>query len=234
LNFLFAKNYPKIQEMLVALGSFSYKYFTTQNLEQRKGLERHIKVIMSRIDFKETPAEVLMNPIPDCICYSIFSEAVFSMCFFKMRRFHEMPLHDHPDMVVFFKLLRGELLVSTYEEVGDGVCKKISRIITADHKQSFFILQKGGPTMHSFICLSEDAVFLDIIGLPYNDTDRKCTYYSDSTNKTPVTREDTQQKYSEYRHPDGRVFPLDMVELVKITPIDIDYPCHTARYEFIS
>jgi hypothetical protein len=87
--------------MLVALGSFSYKFFTSQNEEQRKGLEKHIKVIMSRIQFIDNAAERLMEKIPDCICYSIFSESSFSMCFFKMQRYHEMPLHDHPDMTVF-------------------------------------------------------------------------------------------------------------------------------------
>jgi hypothetical protein len=99
------------------------------------------------------------------------------------------------------------------------------------------VLHKQGPTMHSFICLSDDAVFLDIIGPPYNDTDRKCTYYTDSVSYQPVTEQNHTQvpeKYSEYRLPSGRVFPLDIVQLVKITPVDMDYTCHTERYGPIS
>ncbi len=128
------------------------------------------------------------------------------------------------------------MLVSTYELIGDGLCKKISRIITPDHKDAYMVLHENGANMHSFICISDDAVFLDIIGPPYNDTDRKCTYYADSVSYQPIVNHiDTPlEKYSEYKLPDGRVFPLDIVQLVKITPIDIDYTCHTERYEPIS
>jgi hypothetical protein len=90
-------------------------------------------------------------------------------------------------------------------------------------------LTKDGPTLHSFVCVSEEAVFIDIIGPPYNDDDRKCTYFSESISQYQESL--TQQKYKVHTLEDGREIPLDITQLVKIEPNEIEYNCHTLTYE---
>jgi hypothetical protein len=83
--------------MLVALGAFAHKYFTATNTDFNV-LEKNIHMIISKVPFT-APNHLLQ--VYDCICYSVFQEPSFTLCFFQMRRNHEMPLHDHPDMTVF-------------------------------------------------------------------------------------------------------------------------------------
>ncbi|KAJ3206754.1 hypothetical protein HDU67_007958 [Dinochytrium kinnereticum] len=56
----------------------------------------------------------------------------------------------------------------------------IDGVITDDSPDSLLIIRPGGgPNMHSFTAVSDHVVLLDIIGPPYNDVDRLCTYYKE-------------------------------------------------------
>ncbi|KAJ3105239.1 hypothetical protein HDU96_008652 [Phlyctochytrium bullatum] len=51
-------------------------------------------------------------------------------------------------------------------------------VITHDSPDSLLIIRpEGGPNMHTFTAVSDYVVLLDIIGPPYNDAERPCTYY---------------------------------------------------------
>ncbi|KAJ3306877.1 hypothetical protein HDV03_003914 [Kappamyces sp. JEL0829] len=153
-------------------------------------------------------------------------------------------------MTVFIKLLAGELLLSTYEYVMENdspvekydtltgqllrKCKKLTRIITPQSPWSTSVLKRGGPTLHSFKALSEQVVFLDIIGPPYNDEERNCTYFKDcgSERKTacsiPVPDLVCESSSS------GELFltPPDSADIsfTWITPIDFEYQCFAKPY----
>lgn len=151
-----------------------------------------------------------------------------------------MPLHDHPNMTVFrykklsnlSKLIEGEFLVSSYEFVRDGnnnitkttddgkkIVKtyKSTRIINGGTPNTVMILKPtSGPTLHSFRCISKTAVFMDILGPPYNDTDRNCTYYEDESDlgavEIPTTHADKTETW------------------LTIAP-HLDFPCFSRPYD---
>ena len=98
-----------------------------------------------------------------------------------MKQGHLMPLHDHPKMTVFFKVMRGRILLSQYQVINQETkkYKKISRIL--EGPSEMIVLEEGSWTMHKFLILSEEAVVLDIIGPPYDDYERKCSYFQDQS-----------------------------------------------------
>jgi len=191
-----------------------------------------------------------------------------------MKVVHFMPLHDHPNMTVFIKLLQGELLLSTYQFSTDLQghvesridstgrecifimiinqslvlkCKKITRIITPDSPHSASVLKPSGPTIHSFRALSDQVVFLDIIGPPYDDGDRNCTYYTDVSESEPFSdtllppsllsasssSSNAESCRSKLTHTlsNGAVLNLDTDVTVWIYKANIVYECFSKHYE---
>lgn len=105
----------------------------------------------------------------------------------------------------------------------------------------------SGPNMHSFICLSKKVIFMDIIGPPYNDSERSCIYYDQvpndqldiSIDDLAVQEKENQNGSSNNKFKDissitldtGEKVLLDVVTLVDITPVDIEYHCHSEIYK---
>jgi hypothetical protein len=172
-----------------------------------------------------------------------------------MQKYHEMPLHDHPKMTVFIKVLSGKLLLSSYELIeSDGKqlkAKKITKIITPDMEDSFMILSPDqGPTMHRFVSLEENTVFLDIIGPPYNDEDRGCTYYEDESENNTKTANGSIKNFdilaqdsfdvkrfgfhsidSGHFDLNGNIIPLNTTTIVNLSVLNVEYICKTTLYE---
>ncbi|KAI8849592.1 hypothetical protein BC829DRAFT_391163 [Chytridium lagenaria] len=73
---------------------------------------------------------------------------------------------------------------------GVGRLAKVSMdgVISSDSPDSLLIIRPdGGPNMHSFTAVSDYVVLLDIIGPPYNEDDRPCTYYKEVPLPHPYT-----------------------------------------------
>lgn len=109
-----------------------------------------------------------------------------------------IPLHNHPGMTVFCKLLFGTMHIKSYDWVGDvrsntaavgnpsenrqpemRLAKvKVNSEFTAPCNTSILYPADGG-NMHCFTAVTACAV-LDVLGPPYSEPDgRHCTYYLD-------------------------------------------------------
>ncbi|KAK4281014.1 hypothetical protein QN277_012561 [Acacia crassicarpa] len=107
-----------------------------------------------------------------------------------------IPLHNHPGMTVFSKLLFGTMHIKSYDWVADyptgtptifkppeikrsevRLAKvKVDADFTAPCNPSILYPADGG-NMHRFTAVTACA-FLDVLGPPYSDPDgRHCTYY---------------------------------------------------------
>ncbi|KAJ3405150.1 hypothetical protein HDV05_006729 [Chytridiales sp. JEL 0842] len=178
--------------------------------------------------------------------YNIYASPLFTICAFVIKKGESMPIHDHPEMTVFSKLVYGDLKVKTFDFVqhdsdcihpetvkhqlkecllnnqskpdsksesqsaSDSACTctctkhqqsqqslsqqnqsqqnqpRLSKIVLdtvihANTPESLLrIHENHGPNLHTFTALSDSAVILDIIGPPYEDSERPCTYFHES------------------------------------------------------
>ncbi|KAF8378408.1 hypothetical protein HHK36_029747 [Tetracentron sinense] len=109
-----------------------------------------------------------------------------------------IPLHNHPGMTVFSKLLLGSMHIKSYDWVADvphntntnlnpshfhppgiQLAKvKIDSVFSAPCNTSILYPAAGG-NMHCFRALTS-CVVIDVLGPPYSDPEgRHCTYYRD-------------------------------------------------------
>ncbi|CAA7031343.1 unnamed protein product [Microthlaspi erraticum] len=98
-----------------------------------------------------------------------------------------IPLHNHPEMTVFSKLLFGTMHIKSYDWVVDAPMRdpktrlaklKMDSTLTAPCNASILYPEDGG-NMHRFTAKTACAV-LDVLGPPYcNPEGRHCTYFLD-------------------------------------------------------
>ncbi|CAH8361133.1 unnamed protein product [Eruca vesicaria subsp. sativa] len=96
-----------------------------------------------------------------------------------------IPLHNHPGMTVFSKLLFGTMHIKSYDWVVDAPMRdpktrlaklKMDSALTAPCNASILYPEDGG-NMHRFTAKTACAV-LDVLGPPYcNPEGRHCTYF---------------------------------------------------------
>ncbi|KAJ1428132.1 RmlC-like cupin domain superfamily [Sesbania bispinosa] len=117
----------------------------------------------------------------------------FTMCIFCFPTSSVIPLHDHPGMTVFSKLLYGSLHVKAYDWVeppciveskGPGYSQvrlaklAVDKVLNAPCETSVLYPKHGG-NLHCFTAVTPCAV-LDVLSPPYKEYEgRKCTYYHD-------------------------------------------------------
>ncbi|XP_062006122.1 plant cysteine oxidase 2-like [Rosa rugosa] len=112
----------------------------------------------------------------------------FSLCCFFIPATGVIPLHNHPGMTVFSKLLLGKMHIKSYDVVdpiknSDASQVRLAKlkadsVFTAPCKTSVLYPTTGG-NIHAFTAITPCAV-LDVIGPPYSKEDgRDCSYYKD-------------------------------------------------------
>ncbi|CAL9096934.1 unnamed protein product, partial [Musa acuminata var. zebrina] len=136
------------------------------------------------------------------ITYStIYKCRNFSMCIFFLPPSAVIPLHDHPGMTVFSKLLLGSMHIRSYDWLDSTPSAKcelslslsdffhlcvavrpaklvVDSDFTAPCDTSILYPTTGG-NIHSFTAITPCAV-LDVLGPPYSrEDDRDITYYRD-------------------------------------------------------
>ncbi|KMZ60953.1 Cysteamine dioxygenase [Zostera marina] len=124
---------------------------------------------------------------------NIFENECFSIAIFCLPTSSVIPLHDHPGMTVFSKMLYGSMHVKGYdwedpsysqqsgrpEESSLRLAKlSVDNVLSATCPTSILYPTTGG-NLHSFTAITSCAV-LDVFSPPYsNAADRVCTYYND-------------------------------------------------------
>ncbi|KAB1211647.1 2-aminoethanethiol dioxygenase [Morella rubra] len=126
----------------------------------------------------------------------LYENEKFSMGIFCLPPSGVLPLHNHPGMTVFSKVLFGTMHIKSYDWVVDAPTTtsidvnpseitaaavrlakvKVDSDFTAPCNASILYPADGG-NMHCFTAVTACAV-LDVLGPPYSDPDgRHCTYY---------------------------------------------------------
>jgi hypothetical protein len=117
----------------------------------------------------------------------------FTMCIFCFPTSAVIPLHDHPGMTVFSKVLYGSLHVKAYDWVEPAQIQErkgpssfpvrlakltVDKVLAAPCGTTVLYPKTGG-NLHSFTAVTPCAV-LDILSPPYREeAGRKCSYYHD-------------------------------------------------------
>lgn len=124
---------------------------------------------------------------------TIYQCKKFSLCLFFLPANAVIPLHNHPGMTVFSKLLLGSMHIKSYDwldtlssdnHVSGSKLKRLAqlranRIFTAPCDTSVLYPKSGG-NIHEFTAITPCAV-LDVLGPPYSKDDgRDCSYYRDT------------------------------------------------------
>ncbi|XP_061371697.1 plant cysteine oxidase 2-like [Gastrolobium bilobum] len=116
----------------------------------------------------------------------------FSLCIFFLPAKGVIPLHNHPEMTVFSKLLLGKMHIKSYDwvdpEISHNLLQQPSQLRLAKLKannvftapcDTSVLYPKTGGNIHEFTAITPCAV-LDVIGPPYSKKDgRDCSYYRD-------------------------------------------------------
>ncbi|CAL4890832.1 unnamed protein product [Urochloa decumbens] len=121
----------------------------------------------------------------------------FSMVILFLPRNAVIPLHNHPGMTVFSKLLLGSMHIKSYDWVDpDSDSSSVSSSSSSDDEQlrlaklvvdddftapcdTSVLYPTTGGNMHRFTAITPCAI-IDILGPPYSiEEDRDCTYYTD-------------------------------------------------------
>lgn len=187
----------------------------------------------SRLSSPEAPetkeVEALMNEIEEsdlgiesaCRAASRFDVAYvpivencdFHVCLFLLGPRATIPLHDHPEMTVFSRVMRGAVSVNSYDFVSGD--KRVSRqhpLRVIEAPATTAALYPRIRNVHEFVAGENGVVILDVIVPPYDDENRRrpCTYY-----------------HVEQQEKD------DLVRLAVTIP-EPDFSCHTVRYSGVS
>ncbi|KAJ0985544.1 hypothetical protein J5N97_003900 [Dioscorea zingiberensis] len=167
-----------------------------------------VERIRSALD-RLSPADVGLSPNMQCFRKTesegtpavrylhLYECPRFSIGIFCLPPSSAIPLHNHPGMTVFSKLLFGSMHIKSYDWVdvpqkSNGALKpahfqpkgmrlaKVHKdaVFTAPCETSILYPSAGG-NMHCFTAVTSCAV-LDVLGPPYSDSEgRPCMYYND-------------------------------------------------------
>ena len=133
-----------------------------------------------------------LESINRSFCMHIVETNNFHVSIFIIPRNSKLPLHDHPNMSVLSKVIKGTLKMKSYNieksfEMKSG--KKIfpaqitnENMIKTNQDKSWF-LSPSIDNIHEFEAINETAVVFDVLMPPYDETDgRPCNFYEEYIN----------------------------------------------------
>ncbi|CAL4918178.1 unnamed protein product [Urochloa decumbens] len=139
--------------------------------------------------FHSMNAAGCQNP-PIITSKTIYNCSNFMIAVFFLPLRAVMPLHDHPGMTVFSKLLIGSVRVEAYDWVRPRVSSRGSAAMLAEKvldrnvtaaSDAWVLFPDTGGNMHRFVVGEEEhCAFLDVLTPPYSLAEKRtCTYYKD-------------------------------------------------------
>jgi quercetin dioxygenase-like cupin family protein len=91
--------------------------------------DRSFKHLMNLLDSFETSSLNLRAPTNNLEYYCISESEDYTIAVFILKKGETMPIHDHPLMTVFTKVLKGEALISTYAPLESSSTSNAFRIL---------------------------------------------------------------------------------------------------------
>mmetsp|Transcript_7349 Transcript_7349/g.23950 ORF Transcript_7349/g.23950 Transcript_7349/m.23950 type:complete len:203 (+) Transcript_7349:42-650(+) len=130
-----------------------------------------------------TVAEVVFVPIVETATYSIG--------LFVLPPHAVIPLHDHPNMTVLSRLVRGSLRVRSFDWVDGTRSRALPEVLLRAPANT--ALYPSECNVHEFIAGEEGSAILDVISPPYNSTSvprRRTTRPVAAPAESPLSRLD--------------------------------------------
>ena len=130
---------------------------------------------MSAVDAAALSIDDVQRP-GACTYLGIVENEEYSIAAFVLKPGAKIPLHDHPNMTVLSKVVRGSLRVTSFDVGADGKARRsISLMTSADGPAALF---PSVDNVHEFQAGAGGAVVLDVIVPPYDeDAGRACHYF---------------------------------------------------------
>lgn len=131
-------------------------------------------------DFSLSKVILTMNRDWDWTTSNLYSEGDLNAGLFMVPKGHRIPLHDHPKMTVFFKVLWGHLELTAYDWDErfpfEGVAKQRDHVQLNGASPTQFVGPKLN-NIHGILALS-DCAFVDLFLRPYcPEEGRACSNY---------------------------------------------------------
>ena len=149
-----------------------------QNANDLKQPGPHIDALlnaMSAVDAAALGIDDVQRP-GACTYLGIVENEEYSIAAFVLKPGAKIPLHDHPNMTVLSKVVRGSLRVTSFDVGADGKARRsISLMTSADGPAALY---PSVNNVHEFQAGAGGAVVLDVIVPPYDeDSGRACHYF---------------------------------------------------------
>ena len=150
-----------------------------QNANDLKQPGPHIDALlnaMSAVDAAALGIDDVQQRPGACTYLGIVENDEYAIAAFLLKPGAKIPLHDHPNMTVLSRVVRGSLRVTSFDVGADGKARRSSSIMTsADGPAALFPCQDN---VHEFQAGADGACVLDVIVPPYDeDAGRACHYF---------------------------------------------------------
>ncbi|XP_033322655.1 2-aminoethanethiol dioxygenase [Megalopta genalis] len=133
---------------------------------------------------------IQIQSAPMCVI-DIFENKDLTISIFILKHGVTMPMHDHPGMHGFLKVISGAVQVNSYtlKTNDDHIIKSNKEIdafrhrpISLHNNSPACVLTPRDKNLHEISCIEGPAAFLDILSPPYDEDDsgngpRPCTYF---------------------------------------------------------
>jgi cysteamine dioxygenase len=143
---------------------------------------------------------------PKIVMVPVHEDKHFTIGLFIFPPKAKMPLHDHPNMTVLSRILYGKMFFKAYDWVPTHytgpvtptshlrpkLAKMVSNSVVTPSTPTHVTHKDHGGNVHSFSA-TEHSALLDVIIPPYNDTDRKITYFEECDNEDETDEEDDDE-----------------------------------------
>ncbi|MDF1665348.1 MAG: hypothetical protein P1V97_26540 [Planctomycetota bacterium] len=131
-------------------------------------------------DFSLSTVIHTMNRDWDWTTTNLFAEGDINAGLFMVPKGHRIPLHDHPQMTVFFRVLWGHLELKAYDWDQrfpfEGLANPRSHVQLDGASQTQLVRPELN-NIHAILALS-DCAFVDLFAPPYcADSGRSCSNY---------------------------------------------------------